>query len=483
MSQNTLNRRTFLAATGAGALSLSLSCTEKSGVDRRPNIVLCMTDDQGWGDVGYNGHPVLKTPNLDDLAASGLRFDHFYAAAPVCSPTRASIMTGRHPNRMGCYWWGYPLRPQEVTLAQVLRDAGYVTGHFGKWHLGSAFAGSPVNPGACGFDTWFSRLNFFDLNPIFSREGRAEQYQGEGSAIVAETAIDFMREHAEGDKPFFAVVWFASPHNPYAALPEDRERYAAEPKDMRNYLAEITALDRAVGTLRTALRDMGVAHNTLFWYCSDNGGVKKKSVTGGRGHKGEIYEGGLRVPAVVEWPARIPEPRSTNQACVTSDIYPTVLEAAGATVAKQPPLDGLSLLSLLTDATAPPQQREIGFWKYPARGVGDSDPKWMRALLENQQKGIETPPEVGMYLDAGEISNKLAADTRLGHAAWNAWPWKLHRMEDKQGKVTVELYHLENDPMEKNNRLGSEPRLAEAMMTQLETWQASVVRSQNGEDY
>ena len=121
-------------------------------INKRPNIILVMSDDQGWGDIGYNGHPVLKTPNLDAAAASGLKFDRFYAAAPSCSPTRASVLTGRHPNRMGVFSWGMPIRPQETTLAEVLKREGYVTGHFGKWHLGSVRADSPVNPGANGFD-------------------------------------------------------------------------------------------------------------------------------------------------------------------------------------------------------------------------------------------------------------------------------------------------------------------------------------------
>ncbi len=122
----------------------------------RPNIVLVMADDQGWGDMAYNGHPIVKTPNFDSSAATGLRFDRFYAAAPVCSPTRASVMTGRHPNRMGVFKWGYPMRPQETTIAEAVKTVGYTTGHFGKWHLGSVRNDSPANPGRNGFDEWLS---------------------------------------------------------------------------------------------------------------------------------------------------------------------------------------------------------------------------------------------------------------------------------------------------------------------------------------
>ncbi|MBN1589775.1 MAG: sulfatase-like hydrolase/transferase, partial [Pirellulales bacterium] len=153
------------AALFTPLLLMALAATAKAD---KPNIVLVMADDQGWGDVGYYGHPTLKTPNLDKLAGDGLRFDRFYAAAPVCSPTRGSVMTGRHPNRFGCFRWGNTLRPQEITLAEALKTAGYTTGHFGKWHLGSVQRGSPVNPGASGFDRWFSAPNFFDNDPIMS---------------------------------------------------------------------------------------------------------------------------------------------------------------------------------------------------------------------------------------------------------------------------------------------------------------------------
>jgi len=160
-----LNRRDFLKFTGLGAAALALSgCTaghrKQAGARaNRPNIVLVMADDQGWGDTGYNGHDRLKTPTLDEMAASCLRFDRFYSAAPVCSPTRGSVLTGRHPNRYGCFSWGYTLRPQEVTIAEVLKTAGYRTGHFGKWHLGPVRADSPVSPGNSGFDEWLSSPN------------------------------------------------------------------------------------------------------------------------------------------------------------------------------------------------------------------------------------------------------------------------------------------------------------------------------------
>ena len=218
---------------------------------KRPDIILVMTDDQGWGDIGYNGHPHLKTPNLDAAAAAGLRFDRFYAAAPSCSPTRASVLTGRHPNRMGVFSWGHPIRPQEVTLAELLRHEGYVTGHFGKWHLGSIRADSPVNPGANGFDRWVSTSNFYDFNPEMSDEGKVLKLKGEGSNLTMDLALDWIREKSAGEAPIFAVIWFAAPHYPHHATPADTALYSHRPKKEREFLGEITAVDRAFGRLRS----------------------------------------------------------------------------------------------------------------------------------------------------------------------------------------------------------------------------------------
>ncbi len=190
---------------------------------RPPNIILVMADDQGWGDMAYNGHPVIQTPYFDSMAAETLRFDRFYAAAPVCSPTRGSFLTGRHPNRFACFTWGRTLRPQELTIAELLKFAGYVTGHFGKWHLGSVRQGSPVNPGESGFDEWLSAPNFFDNNPILSREGVAVQTEGESSMVIVDAALKFIQKHERGDQPYLAIIWFGSPHLPHEALDKDQQ--------------------------------------------------------------------------------------------------------------------------------------------------------------------------------------------------------------------------------------------------------------------
>jgi len=482
-----MKRREFLGTTIAGlAGAMSLSHSERAAgqQSKRPNIVLCMADDQGWGEMGYNGHPVLQTPNFDAMAAAGLQFDRFYAAHPVCSPTRASVMTGRHPNRMGCFTWGHSLRPQEITIAEALKTAGYTTGHFGKWHIGSAQKGSPVNPGASGFDEWLSAPNFFDNNPTLSREGVAEEFEGESSMVTVDAALDFIRDKSEQDEPFLAVVWFGSPHRPHIALERDKALYTEESDRLQNLYGEITAMDRAFGKLRDELQTLGIHQNTILWYCSDNGGLPESGATGGRAEKGSIYEGGLRVPAIIEWPERLREHRVTDVPCNTSDIYPTLLDIVGVEMDGQPPLDGISLTPLMTgDMNARPQP--IGFWEYPAQGIRTPSDELMKELLEAQKEGKDVAHPELLRMDAGEITETYPKGPYPGHAAWLDWPWKLHRIQGKgdDHDVRLELYNLDEDPNEQNDLASNDAERADGMRAALETWQASVTDSLNGEDY
>ncbi len=475
----------MISRAAAAALCLAaaggIAFPVPGGADK-PHVVLCMADDQGWGDMAYNGHPVLKTPHFDTMAAAGLRFDRFYAAAPVCSPTRGSVMTGRHPNRFGCFKWGHTLRPQEITVAEALKAAGYVTGHFGKWHLGSVRQGCPVNPGASGFDAWLSAPNFFDNDPILSREGVAVPMQGESSMVTADAAIEFIRKHAQGERPFLAVVWFGSPHGPHQAAEEDRALYDDQEKKRQHFYGEITGMDRAFGKLRAELRSLGIHENTILWYCSDNGGLSGVGTTGGRANKGSIYEGGLRVPAILEWPARIPRPRTTSVPCNTSDIYPTLLEIAGARPADQPPLDGLSLVPLI-DGAMEARPKPMGFWDHPTGGISTPSAKLMAELLEAQKAGNPVGDPSHVRSEAGKIDRQHPEDAFPGHAAWLDWPWKLHRIEGKGGNVKIEIYNLDEDPGEKKDLAGSDEGRAKAMRADLEAWLASVVRSLNGKDY
>jgi arylsulfatase A-like enzyme len=444
----------------------------------RPNVVLVMADDQGWGDTGYNGHPELKTPQLDQLAKSGLRFNHFYTAHFNCSPTRASVMTGRHPNRMGTFSPGAPIRSQELTVARVLQSAGYATGHFGKWHLNgkngdkntkalpgrAILADDPLSPGKMGFDEWVSADNFFDLDPVLGRNGVPEKFHGESSDVTTDEALKFIRRQVEAGKPFLTVVWFGSPHVPHEAAEADKALYAALPEREQNYYGEITAIDRSVGRLRAALRELKVSDNTLLWYCSDNGGAAGPKSTGDlRGSKGTLWEGGLRVPGLVEWPARIAEPFTTEMPCSTLDIYPTVLAATGAVAQSQvQPLDGVNLLPLF-DRQTETRTKAIPFWNY----------------------GRQRP----------------------GHAALLDWPYKLHtvavagrgKRAGGRGKAGREeqaaqggqagdvapalLFDVSKDPKETTNLAAQEPERVAKMTAALSTWKESVENSLRGADY
>ena len=485
LTGKSISRNLILTLLLAGFVGVLLPQSLVAGESRkRPNIVLVMADDQGWGDMAYNGHKVLKTPNFDDMAKKGFRFDRFYAAAPVCSPTRASVVTGRHPNRMGCFKWGHTLRPQEITIAEALKMAGYVTGHFGKWHLGSVRTGSPVNPGASGFDEWLSAENFYDNDAILSHKGKAVKTKGESSMVAVDAAIDFIRASAKKKTPFLAVVWFGSPHSPHRATEKYKQMYPNQPANLQNFYGEITGMDAAFGKLRDELKTLDIDENTILWYCSDNGALPRVGSTGGfRGNKGSVYEGGHLVPALLEWPALFKDARTSAVRCNTSDIYPTILDIVGVKMKNQPPLDGISLLPLLKGEMKE-RPRPMGFWNYPIGGISTPSEKWMAEVFIAQQKGKEPDDPKKLRLDAAKIKKQYSKTQFPGHSAWINGNWKLHRITAKKGgKVKYELYDLAKDPYEKKNVADDELPRVRMMAEELEGWLTSVVASLNGEDF
>ncbi len=452
---------------------------------KKPNFVLVMADDQGWGDVGFNSDSPLQTPVMDELAAKGLRFNRFYAAAPVCSPTRGSVMTGRHPNRFGCFSWGHTLRPQEVTVAEALKSAGYATGHFGKWHLGSMRKESPVSPGNSGFDEWVSSPNFYENSPLFSHNGQVIQTQGESSLVTVDKALDFIRGAAQQEQPFLAVIWFGNPHTPHVAWPELKKLYADQPEKLANYWAEITGMDQALGHLRQELRTLGVADNTVLWYTSDNGAAAPGSTGGLAGKKGNLFEGGIRVPCMIEWPAKIRTGQAVDLACGTVDIYPTLLELAGAKVERQHPLDGVSLAGLI-EGKPLTERKPLGFWVYPTAGR----PMRSSEMLRQQQASDseELPAS-----EAGEQFTDLKQYPEFelpGPAAWIDGDYKLHRTPaavklptGRGDRAKYKLFNLADDPNETKDLASSELERVKEMSAALQAWQESVVNSLNGKDY
>ncbi len=446
----------------------------------RPNIILAMGDDHGWHETSYNGHPHLRTPALDAMAVNGFRFDRFYAAAPMCTPTRGSVMTGRHPNRFGAFAPNHSIRPEEITIAQILRKAGYRTGHFGKWHLGPARAGAPTNPGAMGFDEWLSHDNFFGYNPRFNRNGGApERFPGESSEIIVTEAIKFIEAAVEDGMPFFTVVWFGSPHEPYSGIDEDmipfRDMVELD-RRLRHRLGEIVALDRSMEWLRSYLRDAGLAGNTLLWYTSDNGAPREGCVwTKLRGHKGNLYEGGIRAPSVIEYPAMIEQARSTSVPAVTSDILPTLCDLLDLELPDRV-LDGISLVPLITgEATERPVP--IPFWAYDrgAREETKNEP-WIEPALQHGN----LPTSKRYTIEFVNFRHPVARTSDFGgRTAMAGNRFKLVVPADGP----AELYDIVADIEEKHDVSAKHPEIVKELESKLRDWQKSVEVSLTGAEY
>jgi arylsulfatase A-like enzyme len=475
----------------------------------QPNVILLMGDDHGWEETGYNGHPHVKTPVLDEIAATGLRLEHFYAAHPSCSPTRGSFLTGRHPNRYGTFAPGWSLRPAEITIAQIMRNAGYHCGHFGKWHVGPVKAESPTSPGAMGFHEWVSHDNFFELNPSLSRNGGPpEVFKGESSEVVIEEAIRFIDRAGEQGKPFFTVVWFGSPHEPYSGLDADLALYDDLPAKypdkqvkltsnetgasvtrpqgevLRERYAEITAMDRSIGTLRKHLADKGLREDTLLFYCGDNG----TSADGAlgfphRGVKGQVYEGGTLVPGLIEWPARIQEPRQTKVRASTSDLLPTLCSIVNQPLPMRP-IDGIDLTSLL-DGNMMQRSNPLYFWGFNTSGLAKRDLQpWIDPEL---QKGTTPLAKIQGGKATRDFTNfhhpEISDNDFLGPRAIIDGDMKLVIHEQAKGSPKHELFNLKTDPAEQINLIDQQPEVAKKLLGELRQWQASVLKSLTGADY
>ncbi len=437
---------------------------------KAPNIILCMADDQGWGDTGYNGHPILKTPHLDQMAEDGLRFTRFYAAAPVCSPTRGSVLTGRHPMRYGIPWANTGKMPdEEHTLAELLQAQGYRTGHFGKWHLGTlSLTRKDGNRGGRGkahyappwehgFDTSFStesKVPTYWKEPGYSsnvgtkywsahEQVVEEIFVGDDSAFLMNPALEFIREAVKEEKPFLAVIWFHSPHKPVVYDPGHAAQY--EKQKGAAYYGSISAIDHEMGRLRALLQELDIADQTFLAYTSDNGPERGEAgITKGlRDRKRSLFEGGIRVPGLIVWPEKIPPGQVTDIPAVTSDYLPTVLDILGQWMGGEGvdrPIDGISLLPLF-DGTMKERPMPIGF-------LTDRN---TRALIDNRYKLVQ----------AGQRKPGKIAD------------------EDER----LELYDLKQDPAEKQNLAKTHPDILSRMTEQLNTWMKSVEASSKGMDY
>ena len=455
-----------------------------TAIAKLPDIILMMSDDQGWEETGYNDHPYVKTPVLDEMAANGLKFDRFYAY-PTCSPTRASFLTGRDPNRMGVFGAGWSMRPEEITIAHLLAEAGYHCAHIGKWHVGAVKAESPLNPGAMGFHEWLSHDNFFEMDPPLSRNGGPpEIIKGESSEVLIAEAIEVIARARAADKPAFLVIWFGSPHEPYSGLPEDLALYDHIPAKydrmvrltcndtgrqvrrpqgevLRERYAEITAMDRAIGTLRDHLDEAGTRDNTLLFFCGDNGTSTESVVhSPHRAAKGSIYEGGTLVPGIIEWPARIHRPVTSHVRATTSDLLPTMAAITGQPLPDRP-LDGIDLTPAF-DGTLTVRPTPIGCWvmnRSHLRG------KELEPYIDPELQKGTTPLVKLMRGQATRNFNNvhhpgITEQDYRGQQSFIVGDHKLVVRTRDEGDG-IELFNLKDDPGETTNLATEKPELVE----------------------
>lgn len=465
------SRRAFLAGLAPAVL-----CGQQRRGPR--HIIVCIADDLGWNETGYNGHKLLRTPTLDTMAGQGMRFDCFYSGAALCTPTRGSVMTGRNANRFGAFSPNWSIRPEEITVPQLMRGSGYATGLFGKWHLGPSREGSPTNPGAMGFQQWVSHDNFFGHSPMLSRNGaKPERFPGESSEVVVRETERFIEREARAGRRTFTVVSFGSPHEPYTPVDDDIVPYHGKvPERLAERYGEIAGMDRAIGYLRDTLRRTGIQEDTLFWFFGDNGTPEPDVMDSPlRGAKGMYYEGGIRVPGLIEWPKGIPQARSASVPAVTSDILPTLCDLTGIGLPNRP-LDGISLAPVLRGEM---RQRPapICFWGYDVQ----------RESRENQTPYLSMEAQTG-NIPTSKIPHIVFQNLKHPRARTNDFAGTAV-IRDNRYKLYVppkgeaELFDLLEDVGEKRNLAGMDGERVKAMQGQLEEWQRAVERSLTGADY
>jgi arylsulfatase A-like enzyme len=407
----------------------------------RPNIVYILADDLGFADVGFNGGKEIKTPNIDRLAASGARLDQFYVQ-PLCSPTRAALMTGRYPMRYGLQvgvvrpWADYGLPLNERTLPQALKEAGYATAIIGKWHLGHVERA--YLPTRRGFDVQYGNYNgaldYFthqrDGGHDWHRNDRASHDEGYSTHLIAREAVRFIRTSKQ---PFFLYVPFNAVHAPLMSPDKYTAPYARLSGPRRTYAGMLAAMDEAIGQIVAALDEMGMRKSTLVVFSSDNGGPRpgERADNGPlRGGKSTLYEGGVRVAASVSWVGEIKANSVVNAPLHIVDWYPTLVRLAGASLKQPLSLDGLDAWGTLTQGKASPHA-EILLNSTPNTGairVGD----W-KLVLNGTVPADEDADEEG------------------------------EGQEVKPSQERVELFNLAKDPHEKQNLAALQPAMVKAL--------------------
>ena len=396
-----------------------------------PNVILFLADDLGYGDLGCFGHSVIQSPNLDAFAKQGVRLTQCYAGSAVCSPSRSALLTGRTPYRNGVYTWlaeksEVHLRRSEVTLPLILQKAGFATAHVGKWHLNGLFNDpAQPQPNDHGYDWWMATQNNAaptHENPSnFVRNGTpVGEMQGYSAPLVVGEAVRWLREKRDPARPFFLTVWTHEPHYPIKSDPKFKALYPQLADDVqREHHANVTQMDDAFGQLVKALGDLRLEESTFVFFTSDNGpegdGIKApgRGSTGGlRGRKRDLHEGGIRVPAIVRWPGKIPANSTLDVPVIGSDVLPTVLAVTGANAASlgNRTLDGVNVLPLLQGESNTVERPQPLFWR------------------------LDMAPNAKIALRAGDM--KILADP---------------------ARDVFEMYDLKNDPQETTDLRESKP--------------------------
>lgn len=412
---------------------LALGLATAGGAAQRPNVLFMVADDLGWADLGVQGCTDVPTPAIDSIASNGVRFANGYVCAPVCSPSRAGLLTGRSPTRFG-HEFNHPMADRapvglpltERLVPQRFKDAGYVTGHVGKWHLGNPKV-KEFAPESRGFveSVWFpGQKKLPPLTPW--RKGAAEmaddRYVDEA---IAREAGDFVTRHRGA--PWFLYVAFLTPHQPLDTPPGTEDAFSKlTVTERRKFAAMMTLLDGGVGRVLRAVRETGQEDRTLVVFMSDNGAPPKNGSSNGplRGTKGTCWEGGIRVPMVMQWKGVLPAGRVVEAPVISLDLLPTALAAAGIATPASAAFDGVDLLPYLTGRVDLPPHEAL-FWRYGAQmAVRAGDWKLVRAVESGADAGT---PKCGLYrvtADPGEQKDLTAVEPAKAaelQTLWDAW--------------------------------------------------------------
>ncbi len=473
LSINYIIRTGLIAIAGLAILS----CSEEEGNKglNKPNVILIMTDDQGIGDFGFMGNPYIKTPNLDELAASSLNLTNFYVS-PVCAPTRASLMTGRYSERTGVYDTyngGAIMSDEEITLAEVLQQNGYETGIFGKWHLGDNY---PYRPMDQGFDLSFVHraggigqpgdvYNFFArdssyFDPVMFKNGEPVQTEGYCSDVFTNELIGFVKNKSkeQQEHPFFAYLSFNAPHTPlqlpdeyynlYKDLEFDPNAFTVfdevvekmSPKDIesaKRVYGMVTNIDDNIGKLIQTLKEEGVYDNTIIVFLTDNGPQQHRYKLGLRERKSSVFGGGVRVPCLIHYPKKYNEKTELDATVAHIDLLPSILDLSGLQKVRHP-IDGMSFLSSKTENYAAFENRTLFF-------------EWGRGFLQKYRNFAALK---GGY--------KLVGNT-----------------EATSEIEAFELFNVKNDPKEENNILKGNMAVAKDLKKEMDAWYDEIIAEEN----